>query len=168
MDAVASVVVAVRPWREGRRQRSTAIAGARLVEAPKWRDLPSGGAAKSEAGPSGAATTRKRRCAAFGMKRGISESDVFCSGITGSGTSACHRRVRCDAHECLRGHHARDGGGTEPSWPSPVGTRKLDGVARYADLADGLARIANGLPNLKIDDLLPWADVQLEPLRDVA
>jgi transposase len=45
---------------------------------------------------------------------------------------------------------------------------KLSGVDPYAYLTDVLAKIVNGHPNSAIDDLLPWAYVNSNPLREVA
>ncbi|MGD0188090.1 MAG: IS66 family transposase [Roseiarcus sp.] len=62
-----------------------------------------------------------------------------------------------------------DGGGD--NWAvvaSLIETCKLCGVDPYGYLADVLAKIVNGHPNNAIDDLLPWAYAQSEPLRDVA
>ena len=62
-----------------------------------------------------------------------------------------------------------DGGGD--NWAvvaSLIETCKLCGVDPQAHLADVLAKIVNGHPNNAIDDLLPWAYAQPEPLRDVA
>jgi transposase len=62
-----------------------------------------------------------------------------------------------------------DGGGE--NWAivaSLIETCKLCGVDPQAYLADTLAKIANGHRNRQIDDLLPWAYAQPEPLKDVA
>ena len=62
-----------------------------------------------------------------------------------------------------------DGGGE--NWAivaSLIETCKLCGVDPQAYLADTLAKIVNGHLNRQIDDLLPWAYAQPEPLRDVA
>ncbi len=62
-----------------------------------------------------------------------------------------------------------DGGGE--NWAivaSLIETCKLCGVDPHAYLADTLAKIVNGHRNRQIDDLLPWAYAQPEPLRDVA
>jgi hypothetical protein len=44
----------------------------------------------------------------------------------------------------------------------------LCGVDPYGYLADVLAKIANGHPKNAIDDLLPWASANGEPLKAVA
>jgi transposase len=62
-----------------------------------------------------------------------------------------------------------DGGGE--NWAivaSLIETCKLCGVDPQAYLANTLAKIVNGHLNSQIDDLLPWAYAQPEPLRDVA
>ena len=62
-----------------------------------------------------------------------------------------------------------DGGGE--NWTivaSLIETCKLCGVDPQAYLANTLAKIVNGHLNRQIDDLLPWAHAQPEPLRDVA
>ena len=51
---------------------------------------------------------------------------------------------------------------------SLVETAKLNGVEPHAYLADVIARIVNGHPNSRIDELLPWAYPAQAALRDVA
>jgi transposase len=45
---------------------------------------------------------------------------------------------------------------------------KLNGVDPYAYLADTLTRIVDGHLASAIDELLPWAYVRAQPLRDAA
>ena len=62
-----------------------------------------------------------------------------------------------------------DGGGE--NWAviaTLVETCKLSDVDPYAYVFDVLAKIVNGHPNGAIDDLLPWAYVNADPLRAVA
>ncbi len=62
-----------------------------------------------------------------------------------------------------------DGGGEH--WAiiaSLIETCKLNGVDPQAWLADTLAKIVNGHPNAKIDDLMPWACASPAQLQDVA
>jgi transposase len=62
-----------------------------------------------------------------------------------------------------------DGGGE--NWAvvaSLIESCKLCGFDPQAYLADTLAKIVSGHLNSQIDDLLPWAYAQPEPLRDVA
>ena len=62
-----------------------------------------------------------------------------------------------------------DGGGEH--WAvvaSLVETCKLCGVEPFAFLADVITRIVNGHPNSQIDNLLPWAYIPAQDLKDVA
>ena len=45
---------------------------------------------------------------------------------------------------------------------------KLCGIDPYAYLAEVIAKIVNGHPNIAIDDLLPWAYAKADPLKAVA
>ena len=62
-----------------------------------------------------------------------------------------------------------DGGGEQ--WAiiaSLIETCKLNNVDPQAYIADVLAKIVNGHPNSRIDDLMPWAYISQETLLDVA
>jgi hypothetical protein len=62
-----------------------------------------------------------------------------------------------------------DGGGD--NWAviaSLIECCKLNSVDPYAYLADVLAKIVDGHLNSAVDDLLPWAYVASQPLKDVA
>ena len=61
-------------------------------------------------------------------------------------------------------------GGAE-SWAviaSLIETCKLNGVDPHAYLSDVITKIVNGHPNNRIDELLPWAYTEQQPLKDVA
>jgi hypothetical protein len=69
------------------------------------------------------------------------------------------------------GHYeiASDGGAEHwATIASLVETCKLNDVDPYAYLADVIARIVNGHPQSRIDDLLPWAYPDAANLRAVA
>jgi hypothetical protein len=62
-----------------------------------------------------------------------------------------------------------DGGGQH--WAviaSLVETCKLNGVEPHAYLSDVLTRIAEGHPNRRLDELLPWAYASAQDLKAVA
>ena len=62
-----------------------------------------------------------------------------------------------------------DGGGEH--WAiiaSLIETCKLNGIDPQAYLEDVIARIANGHPNSRIDELLPWAYPAMPALKHVA
>jgi transposase len=62
-----------------------------------------------------------------------------------------------------------DGGGEH--WAvvaSLIETCKLCSVDPFAYLADVIAKIVNGHPNSKIDDLLPWAYASGSAIKAVA
>ena len=61
-----------------------------------------------------------------------------------------------------------DGGEHWAIIASLVETCKLSGVEPHAYLADVIAKIVNGHPNRRIDDLLPWAYPTAPALKRVA
>jgi transposase len=62
-----------------------------------------------------------------------------------------------------------DGGGEH--WAviaSLIETCKLNSVEPHAYLTDVITKIVDGHPNTRIDELLPWAYVEKQPLKGVA
>jgi transposase len=85
-------------------------------------------------------------------------------------SNAVERSIRPIALNRKNALFAGSDGGAE-HWAviaSLVETCKLNAVEPHAYLADVLAKIVNGHPNSRLDELLPWAYPATTDLRDVA
>jgi hypothetical protein len=85
-------------------------------------------------------------------------------------SNAVERSIRPIALNRKNALFAGSDGGAE-HWAviaSLVETCKLNSIEPHAYLADVLAKIVNGHPNSRLDELLPWAYPATTDLRDVA
>ncbi len=85
-------------------------------------------------------------------------------------SNVVERSIRPIALNCKNALFAGSDGGGE-HWAviaSLIETCKLNGVEPHAYLNDVITKIVNGHPNSRIEELLPWAYIAEQSLKDVA